>query len=121
VSPEFRGHGERTVVVDGGDGPEFAVADRFAGVVVSRRSLRRVTTTSPTMGVLAAGDRPRWPGSRWPASSGRSGRRVDGVDVVVGRRGDRDRVAGGGGVEPGVDDASRCSSKVPARMRPWAM
>ena len=89
-------------MADGGDGPGVAVAYRLPVVVVSRRSLRRVATTSPTRGGFTGCDPCRTVGIEVAggAPGGLDGL-VDGVDVVVRRGDDGDAAASVVVVDPG--------------------
>ncbi len=82
----FAAHGQRTVGVDGGDGPGFAVADRFTGRGDQCAVVAAGGDDVADVDVLAASDRCSVfavevsgvePGCLHGA--------VDGVDVVVGR------------------------------------
>ena len=97
--------GERAVGVHGGDGPEFPVAYRFAvvggelpvvaagGDDVADVSALTTADAGAVAVVELAG-----------AQAGGLDGGVDGVDVIVGRRGDRRAAFVGGHVEPGLGD-----------------
>src|SRR4249919_3967728 len=84
------GHGERTVGVSGGDGPQVAVAHRLP----TRRAQLSVVATSRNdvagIGELASGDRDGNVGPELAdGDTDPLHGVVDGVDVIVGSGGDR--------------------------------
>ena len=62
------GHGHRSVVADGGDGPGVSVADRLTGRGGEAAVVAAGRHDVTDVGVFAAGDPVAVSGSRWPAS-----------------------------------------------------
>ena len=103
----IRGHGERTVGMGGGDGPPVPVPDGVAGRCGEGAVVATGDDDLADVRVFSSGDLDRDAPEVATFEAGGLDGSVEGVDVLVRRRGDGNGATGGGVVGPADGDPGR--------------